>query len=83
MGRCFYLWVSLFCFMVGLCCLRSIGLVFFLTVEIRFGLFAYGIGLVFSTYGFPPSGNLVWSSLLTAPPVRKLGLVFFLTVLPP
>ena len=78
LGRSFYLRLGRFLLTVSLGCLRSIGLVFLLTVEIRFGLFCLRrkIGVVFLTYGSPfsaygwfsPSGNWVWSSLLTVSP---------------
>ena len=61
LGRSFLLTGKSFLLTVGLCCLRSLGLVFFT------------YGLVFFAYG----GNSVWSSLLTVPPLQKLGLVFF------
>ena len=68
--RSFLLTVRSFLFTVDLCCLRSIGLVFFtcgsysvwsflLVVENRFGLFYLRFLL---------SGNRVWSFLLTVPP---------------
>ena len=46
---------------------------FLLMVEIRFGLFTYGSACPEVRFGlfclrFPPSGNWVWSFLLTVPP---------------
>ena len=43
---------------------------FLLTVEIRFGLFAYG-------------GKSVWSFLLTVPPCPEIGFGLFLLTVPP
>ena len=39
---------------------------FLFTLEIRFRLFC--LQWMFFTYGFPMSGNWVWSFLLTVPP---------------
>ena len=77
-GKSFLLTVGLCCLQL------KFVLVFLLTVEIRVGLFCLRckLGLVFFTYGSPcpeirfglfclrfaPSGNWVWSFLLTVPP---------------
>ena len=63
--RSFSLPLRLFLLALGLCCLRSIGLVLFLEVEVRFGL-------VLLT-----AGNRFFF-VLTLLPVRKFGLVFCL-----
>ena len=66
-----YQGVDLFYLRLGLFYLRLVFVAYgqlawssLLTVEIRFGRSAYG-------------GNSVWSFLLTVPPARKLGFVFF------
>ena len=75
--RPFYLRLGLLCLRLvfvtygGLFCLRlKFGLVFLLTVEIRFDLFRlrWKIGLVFFTYGSPCPETWVWYFLLTLPP---------------
>ena len=83
LGRSVLLTGESFLLMVGLCCLRSIGLVFLTyawnlvrsslhTLEIGLVPF-YGsphpeLGLVFYAYGPPLSGNWFWSVLLTVHP---------------
>ena len=56
---------------VGLCCLRSIGLVFF-CLRLKFGL-------VFFAYG----GKSVWSFLLTVPPGPEIRFGLFCLRFPP
>ena len=79
LGRSFLLTGKSFLLTVGLCCLRSIGLVFLLTVEIRLGLLCLWWKSVWSfLLTVPPDPEIRFGlSLLTVPPVRKLGLVFF------
>ena len=78
-------WVGLWYSRLGLFCSPLVFVAygklvwsFLLMAEIRFlsFLLRWKIGLVFFCLQFPPSGNSVWSFLLTVPPVRKLGLVF-------
>ena len=77
----FYLWLGLLYLRLVLVTYGRLAWSFLLTVDIRFGLFClqWKIGVVFLTYSSPPSGHWVWSFLLTAPPVQKLGLSFLLT----
>ena len=87
LGRSFLVTGKSFLLTVGLCCLLSIALVFLtcgwnsvcflLTVENRFGLFylwlKIGPEIRFGRFclRLPPSGNLVWSFLLTVFPHNK------------
>ena len=64
LGKSFLLTGKSFLLTGGLCCLRSIGLVFLLTVEFGFGLFCL-------------RWKSVWSFCLRFAPVRKSDLVFF------
>ena len=60
---------------ISLCC--SWTMVFFLMVDMRFGSFWLTAGNRFGLFylRFPPSGNWVWSLLLTLPPqqVKKMN----------
>ena len=62
-GITFFTYGWVFLLMAGLFTYGKLVWSFLLTVEIRFGLFAYG-------------GKSAWSFLLTVLLVRKLGLVF-------
>ena len=63
-GGSFYLQLGIFYLQLVLATYGQLAWSFLLTVEIWFGLSAYG-------------GKSVWSFLHTVPPVRKLGLVIF------
>ena len=78
-GRSFLLTGKSFLLTVGLCCLRSVGLVFFTygRNSVWSSLLTVEIGLVFFAYGSPLAGNWVWSFLLTVPPVREIGFGLF------